>query len=189
MGTSRSGVMRSAASAAASTSMARRSSITSSTSPIELKPSGSMRKGTRLASAATKAPEPWRVVTRPSARKAATASRTTVRLTPMAFINSCSVGRRAPGSSRPLRISSAMRATTSSVRLRAGRSGRNRASLSAPWEAARLDGRRVIVQVLEPMGLLFNRLAQRRRRSLEVKSAAKTRCNPGGGSPWTGDQS
>ena len=51
------GVMRSAASAAASTSMARRSSITSSTSPIELKPSGSMRKGTRLASAATKAPD------------------------------------------------------------------------------------------------------------------------------------
>ena len=99
------GVMRSAASAAASTSMARRSSITSSTSPIELRPSGSMRKGTRLASAATKAPEPWRVVTRPSARSAATASRTTVRLTPMASISSCSVGRRAPGASRPLRIS------------------------------------------------------------------------------------
>jgi hypothetical protein len=41
-----------------------------------------MRKGTRLVSADTKAPEPWRVVTRPSARSAATASRTTVRLTP-----------------------------------------------------------------------------------------------------------
>src|SRR5262249_9205400 len=50
----------------------------------------------------------------------------------------------------------AMRATTSSVRLRAGRSGRSRASLSGPTEAARLDGRRVIVQVLEPMRPVFN---------------------------------
>src|SRR6202171_2510065 len=53
-----------------------------------------------------------------------------------------------------------MRATTSSVRLRAGRSGRSRASLSAPREAARLDGRRVIVQVLKPMRSVFNSFAQ-----------------------------
>ena len=78
--------------------------MTSSTSPMELRPSGSMRKGTRLESPATNAPDPWRVVTRPSARSAATASRTTVRLTPMAIISSCSVGSRAPGANRPLRI-------------------------------------------------------------------------------------
>ena len=56
-----------------------------------------MRKGTRLVSADTNAPDPCRVVTRPSARRAATASRTTVRLTPMACMSFCSVGSRAPG--------------------------------------------------------------------------------------------
>ena len=69
--------------------------------------SGSMRNGARCGSAETKAPTPWRVITRPSARSAATASRTTVRLTRAARVSACSVGRRAPGASRPLLISSA----------------------------------------------------------------------------------
>ena len=49
----------------------------------------------------TNAPTPCRVTTSPSARKAATASRTTVRLTPVAAISSCSVGRREPGGILP----------------------------------------------------------------------------------------
>jgi hypothetical protein len=134
--------------AAASTSIARRSSITSSTSPMELSPSGSMRKGTRLESPATNAPDPCRVVTSPSARSAATASRTTVRLTPMAVISACSVGRRAPGANLPLRICPARRSTTSSVRLRA-RSGRDRPRVSEAGRGAGPATCLVIVQILE----------------------------------------
>ena len=107
-----------------------------------------MRNAVRRASAATNAPEPWRVVTSPSARKAATASRTTVRLTRMACISFCSVGSLAPGVSLPLRISLAIRSTISSVRLRVGRRGRKKAGLSAGGDRTTLVIRLVIVQLL-----------------------------------------
>ena len=58
-----------------------------------------------------------------SARKAATASRTTVRLTPVAAINSCSVGNRDPGGILPLVMSSVRRATSSPVNERGAGSG------------------------------------------------------------------
>ena len=67
--------------------------------------SGSMRNGARCGSAETNAPTPWRVTTSPSARSAATASRTTVRLTRAARVSACSVGSLAPGARRPLLIS------------------------------------------------------------------------------------
>src|SRR5215471_2250270 len=113
---------RSAASPAASTSMPVRSSITSSTARSGDSGSTSMRSG-RRAFSGTKAPTPWRVITSPSARKAATASRTTVRLTPVAAINSCSVGRRDPGGILPLVMSSVRRATSSLAKERGADSG------------------------------------------------------------------
>src|SRR5437016_12573884 len=62
-------------------------------------------------------------MTRPRARSAATASRTTVRLTPMPVIISCSEGSLAPAASSPEMICSASRSVTSSLRLRDGPSG------------------------------------------------------------------
>ena len=100
-----------------------RSSITSSTARSGDSRSKAMRSGGRAFSG-TKAPTPWRVMTRPSARKAATASRTTVRLTPVAAISSCSVGRRDPGGILPLVMSSLSRATSSPVRERGADNGR-----------------------------------------------------------------
>ena len=55
-----------------------------------------MRNGACCGAAETNAPTPCRVTTSPSARSAATASRTTVRLTRAARDSSSSVGRRAP---------------------------------------------------------------------------------------------
>ena len=81
-----------------------------------------MRNG-RRAFAGTNAPTPWRVTTSPSARSAATASRTTVRLTPVAAIISCSVGRREPGGNLPLVMSAVRRATSSPVSERGAASG------------------------------------------------------------------
>ena len=66
--------------------------------------SKSTRNGRRTRSA-TKAPTPCRVITSPSARSAATASRITVRLTPVAAIIACSVGSRDPGGNLPLVMS------------------------------------------------------------------------------------
>ena len=114
---------RSAASPAASISMPVRSSITSSTSRRGDIQSNSIRRD-RRAFSGTKAPTPWRVTTRPSARNAATASRTTVRLTPVAAINSCSVGKREPGAILPLVMFSASRVTSSPVNERGTQSAR-----------------------------------------------------------------
>src|SRR6185369_13584802 len=61
-----------------------------------------------------------------SARNAATASRMTVRLTPVAAIISCSVGKRAPGESFPLVMSAVSLATSSAVSRRGASSGCNR---------------------------------------------------------------
>src|SRR5262245_4718112 len=113
---------RSAAKPAASISMPVRNSITSNTARSGDSGSTSMRSG-RRAFSGTKAPTPWRVITSPSARKAATASRTTVRLTPVAAINSCSVGRRDPGGILPLVMSSVRRATSSLAKERGADSG------------------------------------------------------------------
>src|ERR1700716_2470916 len=63
-------------------------------------------------------------MTSPSARNAATASRTTVRLTPVAAIISCSVGKRDPGGILPLVMSSVSRTTNSPVKDRGADSGR-----------------------------------------------------------------
>jgi hypothetical protein len=68
-------------------------------------------------------------IARRSARSAATASRITVRLTPVAAIISCSVGNREPGGSLPLVISAVRRATNSAVRRRGASSGCSSASL------------------------------------------------------------
>src|SRR5262245_45084904 len=113
---------RSAAKPAASISMPVRNSITSRTARSGDSGSTSMRSGRRACSG-TKAPTPCRVTTSPSARKAATASRTTVRLTPVAAINSCSVGNRDPGGILPLVMSSVRRATSSPVNDRGAASG------------------------------------------------------------------
>ena len=116
------GVARSAASPAASISMPVRNSMTLSTSRSEELSSKSIRNGRRTFSA-TKAPTPWRVMTSPSARRCATASRTTVRLTPVAAIISCSVGSRDPGASLPPVISAASRVNSCCVKLRGADSG------------------------------------------------------------------
>src|SRR5262249_58414768 len=63
------------------------------------------------------------VTTRRSARNAATASRMTVRLTPVAAIISCSVGKRAPGESFPLVMSAVSLATNSAVSRRGASTG------------------------------------------------------------------
>ena len=63
----------------------------------------------------------------PLGSQAATASRTTVRLTPIAATISCSVGSCAPGGSLPLMISAVSRSTDSPGRPRCGSSGRNSA--------------------------------------------------------------
>ncbi len=89
-----------------------------------------MRNG-RRAFAGTNAPTPWRVTTSPSARSAATASRTTVRLTPVAAIISCSVGRREPGGSFPLVMSAMSRVISSPVSERGAASGSFTESLRA----------------------------------------------------------
>ena len=78
-----------------------------------------------LHSLATKAPTPWRVTTSPSARSAATASRTTVRLTPIAPSSPARSadarrGRACRRQSRPTGARPASR-----VRLRGGGSGRS----------------------------------------------------------------
>jgi hypothetical protein len=101
-----------------------RSSITSMASRAERNPSTSRRKG-RCAVSATKAPTPWRVTTRPSDRNAATASRTTVRLTPVAAIISCSVGSLVPGASRPCVMSAVTRSINSCASRRGAVSGLN----------------------------------------------------------------
>ena len=116
------GEPRSAASPAASISMPVRNSMTSRTVRSGASGSKSIRNG-RRAFSGTKAPTPCRVTTRPSARKAATASRTTVRLTPVAAIISCSVGRREPGGILPLVMSSVSRATSSPLKERGAVSG------------------------------------------------------------------
>jgi hypothetical protein len=77
----------------------------------------------------SKSAAPCRITTRRSARSAATASRITVRLTPVAAIISCSVGNREPGGSLPLMISAVRRATNSAVRRRGASSGCSSASL------------------------------------------------------------
>ena len=92
---SSSGVRRRAASAAASDSMAMRSSSASSTSSTTERFSSAMRNA-RTPSSSTKAPTPWRVVTRPLALRLAMASRTTVRLTPNSSMISFSVGSLSP---------------------------------------------------------------------------------------------
>src|SRR6202035_28541 len=115
---------RSAARPAASISTPARSSMTSSASRSESSSSTSMRNGRRTCSA-TKAPTPCRTTTRPSARRHATASRTTVRLTPVAAIISFSVGSFEPGGRRPPVMSAPMRATNCSVSPRGATSGRN----------------------------------------------------------------
>src|SRR4029450_6757825 len=120
---------RAAARPAASISIPVRNSMTSSTARSGDNWSKSMRKG-RRAFSGTNAPTPCRVTTSPSARSAATASRTTVRLTPVAAINSCSVGNRDPGGILPLVMSSVRRATSSLVRERGAGSG---------WMTERLD--------------------------------------------------
>src|SRR5947209_15533191 len=88
---------------------------------------------------ATNAPAPWRVTTRPSARNAATASRTTVRLTPIAATISCSVGNFAPGSSLALTIWLAIRSAISRVRLRGGATGRSAGKASLGLGRSGLD--------------------------------------------------
>src|SRR3984957_8466002 len=65
-------------------------------------------------------------MTSPRARSAATASRTTVRLTPMPLIISCSEGSFAPAGNFPETICSAKRSTTSALRLLGVVSGRSR---------------------------------------------------------------
>lgn len=102
-------VARSAANPAASVSTAVRSSMMCSASVSDAACPGSIRNSARAGCSATNDPMPWRVATSPSARKAATASRITVRLTPVASIISCSVGSRVPGSNRPAAMSDAMR--------------------------------------------------------------------------------
>jgi hypothetical protein len=115
---------RSAAMPADSISTPRRSSITFRMSASDSSRSGSMRNGARCGSAETNAPTPWRVMTRPSARSAATASRTTVRLTRAARVSASSVGRREPGASRPLLICSASCSNRPRDSLRAEARGR-----------------------------------------------------------------
>src|SRR5499427_9265792 len=127
MAWNRAGEARSAAMPAASTSTPVRSSMTPMTSRSSSSSPPSRRKG-RRGLAATNAPTPWRVMTSPSARSAATASRITVRLTPVAAIISCSVGNREPGGSLPLVISAVRRATSSAVRRRGASSGCSSAS-------------------------------------------------------------
>jgi hypothetical protein len=112
-----------AARPAASISIPVRNSITSSTARSGDNWSKSMRNG-RRAFSGTNAPTPCRVTTSPSARSAATASRTTVRLTPVAAINACSVGNWEPAAILPLVISSVSRATSSPVKDRGAGSGR-----------------------------------------------------------------
>ncbi len=119
------GEARSAARPAASTSTPVRSSMTLSTSRNGECSSKSTRNGRRTWSA-TKVPTPWRVTTSLSARSAATASRITVRLTPVAAIISCSVGRREPGGNLPLVMSAVSRATISAVSPRGALSGRSK---------------------------------------------------------------
>src|SRR6185369_16668688 len=119
------GDARSAARPAASTSTPVRSSMTLSTSPNGDCSSKSTRNGRRTW-LATNAPTPCRVTTNRSARNAATASRMTVRLTPVAAIISCSVGKRAPGESFPLVMSAVSLATSSAVSRRGASSGCNR---------------------------------------------------------------
>jgi len=55
----------------------------------------------RCSGDSTKAPSPCRASTMPSARSWATASRTTLRLTPNVSASCCSVGSRAPGLKSP----------------------------------------------------------------------------------------
>ncbi len=81
------------------------------------------RRGRFRASGETKTPTPCRVMTSPSARSAEIASRTTVRLTPVALISTCSVGSREPGANFPLSISNVSRFTKPEVRLGAGARG------------------------------------------------------------------
>src|SRR5712692_9896027 len=118
------GERRSAARPAAKISMLMRNSMMRRISCSDLSPSGSMRKGRRWTSLATKAPTPWRVMTSPSERSAETASRITVRLTPKLAIIACAVGSRAPGASLPVVISAASRSTSFTVRFFGGASGR-----------------------------------------------------------------
>ena len=73
--------------------------------------------------AGTKAPTPCLVTTSPSARSAATASRTTVRLTPVAAMSSCSVGSCEPGGIFPLVMSAVSRAMSSCASERGGDNG------------------------------------------------------------------
>ncbi len=82
--------------------------------------SGPMRKGegASAARASTKVPMPWRVSTRPLACSRDSASRTTVRLTPIDAMISDSVGSLLPGLSWPWRISSPRACTTSSASVR-----------------------------------------------------------------------
>src|SRR5579871_3756413 len=90
-------------------------------------------------------------MTRPRARSAATASRTTVRLTPMPFIISVSDGNFAPTGSFPDMIWSARRSTTSELRLLGaptGRSSRSRWRCAASFGVELDEACRVIVQVI-----------------------------------------
>ena len=85
------------------------------------------------------------MTTSPSARNAATASRTTVRLTPVAAISSCSVGRREPGGILPPVMSAVSRATSSWASDRDGDSGAMTDNFSAAGLLSALDTPRTSV--------------------------------------------
>jgi len=104
-------------------SMPVRNSMTSSTSRIDDNDRNRRGRG-RRAFSGTKAPTPVGLPPRPLCAQCGHASRTTVRLTPVAAISSCSVGRRAPGGMFPLVISAVSRVISSCASDRGGGSGR-----------------------------------------------------------------
>ncbi|SOZ17671.1 conserved exported hypothetical protein [Cupriavidus taiwanensis] len=113
-------VRRAAARPAASASTLTRNSSIAITSMAVPSASGPIRNGDGASAArsSTKVPIPWRVSTRPLACSRDSASRTTVRLTPMVAMISDSVGSLSPGLSWPWRISSPRACTTSSASVR-----------------------------------------------------------------------
>ncbi|MNG04022.1 hypothetical protein D3C84_871260 [compost metagenome] len=104
MASSCAGECRCAASAAASPSIPRRSSVTRNTASIDPLTSRSMVNALMCAPSLTTVPLPWRTSTRPADLRREIASRMTVLLTPKRSDSTGSVGRRAPGSTSPLAI-------------------------------------------------------------------------------------
>jgi hypothetical protein len=102
---------RLAASVADCVSRMRRSSNNCCMLELSFNASRSIRIDVRCSGDSTKAPSPCRASMTPSARSCATASRTTLRLTPKLSASCCSVGSRMPGlkspASMPRLISSA----------------------------------------------------------------------------------